>query len=284
MLPAQTEVELPLLQAIAAAGGKAAPKDLYPVVTAAFPQITEEDLAEELPSGGYRWVNRVQWARQAMVAKGEISASERGIWAITEAGRARLSAMAKEGHTTPGEHMGQEAAPIEEAADDAFLSMYDAYDAGVRTRVLEQVAGLSPHGFERFAGMLLRAYGFQEVTVSAVGPDGGIDGDGMLRVGLATMRAAFQCKRWSGKVPRPEIDAFRGAIQGEFEQGIFFTTSTFTKPAREVSIKKGAVPIVLLDGDSIVRLMLEKGLGITRRPLYVYAVNVEAVVGEADGN
>ena len=37
---------------------------------------------------------------------------------------------------------------------------------------------------------------------------------------------------------RPEIDKFRGAIQGEFEQGVFFTTSDFTTGATEVSLKK----------------------------------------------
>ena len=59
------------------------------------------------------------------------------------------------------------------------------------------------------------------MEVTGAGADGGIDGHGRLRVGVATMRAAFQCKRWEGSVGRPEVDKFRGAIQGEFEQGLF---------------------------------------------------------------
>jgi restriction system protein len=84
------------------------------------------------------------------------------------------------------------------------------------------------------------------------------------------MNVAFQCKKWQGNVGRQEVDKFRGAIQGEFEQGIFFTTSDFTSEAKDASLKKGAVPIVLLNGESIVNLMIEKGFGVERVPLYAY--------------
>jgi restriction system protein len=112
----------------------------------------------------------------------------------------------------------------------------------------------TPSEFEKFAGKLLEAYGFRRVNVTNPhsAPDGGIDGHGQLKVGLATMRAAFQCKRWQGSVGRPEIDKFRGAIQGQFEHGYFFTTSTSSAEARNASIKDGAVPVFLFDGHEIV--------------------------------
>ncbi len=116
----------------------------------------------------------------------------------------------------------------------------------------------------------MQAYGFGDTNVTAVGSDGGIDVYGKLRLGLASMNVAFQCKRWQGNVGRPEVDKFRGAIQGEFEQGIFFVTSDFTPRAREASLRKGAVPIILLNGESIVELMIQKGIGSERVPLYLY--------------
>lgn len=71
---------------------------------------------------------------------------------------------------------------------------------------------------------LLDVYGFSDLSVTQKSKDGGIDGFGKLKIGLAHMSVAFQCKRWNvGSVGRKEIDAFRGAIQGEYEQGIFFT-------------------------------------------------------------
>lgn len=74
-------------------------------------------------------------------------------------------------------------------------------------------------------------------------------------------------------MPRPEIDKFRGAISGKFEQGIFLTTSSFSKEASEVSIRPGAVPIILIDGERIVELMLQQGIGISKRPLYVVTLD-----------
>ena len=121
-----------------------------------------------------------------------------------------------------------------------------------------------------FARRLLTAYGFVEVKVTAVGRDGGIDGNGRLRLGLATMNVAFQCKKWQGNVGRPEVDKFRGAIQGAYEQGVFFTTSDFTPDARDASLRQGAVPVILLNGESIVNLMIERGLGVEKVPLYAY--------------
>ena len=70
----------------------------------------------------------------------------------------------------------------------------------------------------------------------------------------------------------PDIDRLRGALQGEFDHGVFITTSRFTKDATEASFKKGAISILLLDGDAIVDLMLDRGLGVTRQPLYLYEV------------
>jgi restriction system protein len=71
----------------------------------------------------------------------------------------------------------------------------------------------------------------------------------------------------AGQVPRTEVDKFRGAIQGAYEQGIFFTTADFTADAREASLKKGAVRVVILNGESILSIMIEKDMKRrTRRP------------------
>lgn len=89
-LPIQKDIELPLLLEIEAMGGEAKPEELYPRVTAHFPQITAADLREEVPSGGNKWTNRIQWTRQHLVLEGELERYPRGVWRITEKGRKRL--------------------------------------------------------------------------------------------------------------------------------------------------------------------------------------------------
>lgn len=150
--------------------------------------------------------------------------------------------------------------------------LHYSYNDAVKQKVLRGLQGLTPGGFEQFAKKLMEVYGFHDMKVTQITKDGGIDGFGKLRVGLAEMNVAFQCKRWrKSSIYRPEVDKFRGAIQGEYEQGIFFTTASFALGAKEISIKKGAVPVILIDGKGIVDLMVQKEFGVQRENLAVYS-------------
>lgn len=138
-------------------------------------------------------------------------------------------------------------------------SLHAKYLELFQEHMLCELRKLTPGGFESFARDLLDAYGFEETHVTAISRDGGIDGYGKLKVGLAHLNVAFQCKKWSkSNIQRPEIDKFRGASQGSYEQGILFTTTSFSKGAVAASIQRGAIPIVLIDGPAIVNLMITK--------------------------
>ena len=155
-------------------------------------------------------------------------------------------------------------------------NLYDSYLKDFKGNILVQLKKMNAYDFEKFCMELLKVYGFSNVAVTQKSRDGGIDGFGKLKVGLAHMKVAFQCKRWDNTtISRKEIDAFRGAIQGEYEQGIFFTTSSFSKEAMRFSIKQGAVPIILIDGNMIVDFMIEKQFGIEHEdlPIYVNAID-----------
>jgi restriction system protein len=67
--------------------------------------------------------------------------------------------------------------------------------------------------------------------VSHRGADRDIDGFGLFRQGGVSIRCVFQAKRWrQNPVSRPEIDKFRGAIQGDYDHGVFLTTGRFLPP------------------------------------------------------
>ena len=155
-------------------------------------------------------------------------------------------------------------------------NLYKTYLNDFKANILAQLKKMDAYDFEKFCMQLLKGYGFSNVDVTQKSRDGGIDGYGKLKVGLAYMKVAFQCKRWDNTtISRKEIDAFRGAIQGEYEQGIFFTTSSFSKEAMNASIKQGAVPVILIDGNMIVEFMIEKQFGIEHEdlPIYVNAID-----------
>jgi len=166
------------------------------------------------------------------------------------------------------------------SSTDALLKqIHQQYLTEFRNRTLKQLKELDPGSFEIFCKNLLSAYGFRDVFVTRVSRDGGIDGHGRLKVGFTYFNVAFQCKRWTNRpVGRPELDQFRGAIQGQYEQGIFFTTANFTPEAEVNSFKSGAVPIVLINGLTIIDIMIENNFGVETENLPVYSLAIDLAV------
>ncbi|RVU18494.1 restriction endonuclease [Methylobacterium oryzihabitans] len=162
-----------------------------------------------------------------------------------------------------------------------MLALQHEHEREVRTRVLEALKNLEPSAFERFAGRLLTAYGFEQVVVTRPMRDGGIDGHGQLRIGLTTVSVAFQCKRYRDKPIGPDaVESFRGRTSGRHEQGYYFTTSRFTREAIDAQRRPGAVPIVLFDGERIVDIMFEKAFGVGFRNLRIPELNIDLVLEE----
>jgi len=172
----------------------------------------------------------------------------------------------------------------QEKKDDAFSfdelkELHKKYIHNFKKDLLKQLKELSPVAFEVFGKELMKAYGFKKVEVTKQTRDGGIDGFGELKIGLASMKVAFECKRWTrNTVGRPQVSQFRGDIQGKFEQGIYFTTSTFTKEAKTSSFQNGAVPIILIDGNSIVDMMIEKRFGVEVEDINVYTSAIDLIL------
>jgi restriction system protein len=264
-IPKQADVEIPLLRALAEAGGSAKPKDLYPRVAAQFPDLTveEQELRLESSPTTRKWTNLVQWVRQHLVEAGQIDGSTRGVWKLTDSGRARLT-----GPTSPPPKVpGLQPAAVD-LRDLANRSRDDA-----KSRLLTELKGLTPTAFEHFCRELLQQLGFISVVVTRRSGDGGIDGYGDFRQGAVSIKSAFQAKRWSeAPVGRPDIDKLRGAIQGDYDHGVFITTSRFTKEATQASYRKGAITILLLDGAALAELMIERGIGVVKQPVYLYEV------------
>jgi restriction system protein len=274
--PKQIEVEIPLLQALVELGGEGRPRDVYPLVTKRFPQLTAEEQEERLDSypSTRKWSNLVQWVRQRLVDLGEIDRSERGIWRITESGLNRLKD--DPAHQEPGNLVASPAISVAPVPTVSLLDLVNANQNEIKARLITELKDLTPRTFEHFCKEFLGHLGYRNVEVTKRSQDGGIDGHGDFRQGAISIRSAFQAKRWTdNSVGRPEIDRFRGAIQGEYDHGVFLTTSRFSKDAKLASYKKGAITVLLLDGAAIADLLVERGLGVRRLPLYIYDVDDE---------
>lgn len=102
--------------------------------------------------------------------------------------------------------------------------------------------------------------------------DGGIDGIISLdKLGLE--KVYVQAKRWKNPVGSPDIQGFMGALQLQSaSKGVFITTSTFTKDARNAATRaRGS--IVLVDGEQLTTLMMDHGVGVTHKSLRIPKVD-----------
>jgi len=277
--PTQKQVEVPLLRALQQLGGSAKPQQIYPVVAQQFPQLTKEDQDERLPNSPStrKWWNLVQWARQDLVEQGGIDGSTRGIWKLTDKGHEILGSRAGAVKQADGHAVGR---GLQANLKDL---VYENQQAMVK-RIITELNGLTPAGFENFCLALLEGLGYESVVVTGKSGDGGIDGYGDYRQGIVKIKSAFQAKRWKqAPVGRPEIDKFRGAIQGDYDHGLFLTTNSFTRDAQQASVKKGAITILLLDGNAIANHMMASGIGITKEPVFLMDVDSDFFTFERDG-
>ena len=251
--------------------------------------LTEDELAQLLPSGRARlFVNRVAWAKTHLKASGLIDSPRRGFYKMTPRGREVLKTnpdrvdlrllrtfpeyqefrTSKREGTLEGATGGVETKDQDQLTPEEHLEYgYQKVREDLAAEILSRVKGASPGFFERVVVELLVAMGYggsRQDAGSTVGRsgDGGIDGvikeD---RLGLDVIYV--QAKRWDTTVGRPEIQKFAGALQGQrAKKGVFITTADFSKDAEEYAARIDT-RIVLINGSTLAKLMIDHGVGVT---------------------
>ena len=143
----------------------------------------------------------------------------------------------------------------------------------VRQALLERARSAPPAEFERLVGELLSAMGFEDVDVTNISGDGGIDLRGTLIVGdTVRIRMAVQAKRWKANVQAPEVQRVRGSL-GVHEQGLIVTTSDFSRGARDEALRPDAAPVALMDGDKFAALLAKHQIGASIERYELYALD-----------
>ena len=143
----------------------------------------------------------------------------------------------------------------------------------VRQTLLERARSAPPAEFERLIGELLSAIGFEDVDVTNISGDGGIDLRGTLVVGdTVRIRMAVQAKRWKANVQAPEVQRVRGSL-GVHEQGLIVTTSDFSRGARDEALRPDSVPVALMDGEQFAALLAKHEIGATVKRYDLYALD-----------
>lgn len=277
-LPKYDDLFKPTLEVLTRLGGSASIEELDEAMIAAI-GATQDQLDVIYPKSGAAVLpDRMSWARSHLKLPGFVTNPKRGVWVLTEEGRAAArKSNAELKQIVNGAYKASLAA---KKAAQALGESGISQEAGEGTvgwsdQLLQRVQAILPDAFERLCQRLLRESGFTRVEVNGKSGDGGIDGVGVLRVNLISFQVLFQCKRWKGAVGSEVVRNFRGAMQGRADKGLIITTGTFTAEARKEATRDGAPAIDLIDGEALCGLMKDLGLGVQIREIRVEEVRLD---------
>ncbi len=245
--------------------------------------LTDEALAELIPSGQRRWENRANWALSYLGRYGAADRPMRGSYRISDAGRALLEQRsgditAYDLETVLGSptNATPTSPPILDTVDD-LLDPVEQIETGIARIHVDVAANLltrlhdnEPAFFEQAVLDLLMAMGYGgaegKATRTQLTNDGGIDGV-VDQDALGLSRIYVQAKRYAldAGVGRPELQAFVGALHGQqANQGVFITTARFSTHA-QVYAESVPTRVVLIDGQRLAALMIRYGVGVQVR-------------------
>ena len=291
-IPDYQTLMLPLLK-LAGDGAAHSNRDVVNVLAVQF-GVSEEERKELLPSGKQEvFDNRVGWARTYLKKALLIDYVQRGQFRITERGKKVLAEnperigvaylsrfpefieFQRPSRPAAAEENGSVASAVEtDSPDDLMATGYLNRRRQIEQDVLAKVKSCSPEFFERLVVKLLTAMGYGGSLADAgkaIGKtgDGGVDGI-IKEDKLGLEQIYIQAKRWdSASVGRPEIQKFVGALHGKrARKGVFITTSTFTKDAKDYA-EGLETKVILIDGLRLAELMFDYEVGISTESTYV---------------
>ena len=249
--------------------------------------LTEDERKELLPSGQQPiFDNRVGWARTYMKKAGLIDAPKRGLLKISPKGLEILQrkperinvkylqqfpeflefqSLKRDESSTEEKVVEQEEQTPEESLDYSYQKIRKA----LALELLNKVMNLTPAFFEKLVVELLVKMGYGgsiKDAGKAIGKSGDEGIDGTIKEDKLGLDIIYiQAKRWQpgNVIGRPELQKFVGALAGQgAKNGIFITTSSFTKEALEYS-PKNETKIVLINGEQLAQLMIDYDLGVS---------------------
>jgi restriction system protein len=250
----------PVLQALHKLGGSGTNNEIEEQVIFLL-NLSDLEVEDVHRGNTTKLAYRLAWARNYLKRLGLVENSGRAIWALTPQGQKTGSIDKKEAKKIVKELSGvkkSSGSPKEVVKESEELE-----ELSWEEELIDLLKSIEPDAFERLSQRLLRELGFINVEVTGKSGDGGIDGVGVIKLGgVLSFHVVFQCKRYTGSISSGAIRDFRGAMIGRADKGLFITTGTFTRDARQEAQRDGAPPIDLIDGNTFAEHLKDLRLGV----------------------
>ena len=155
----------------------------------------------------------------------------------------------------------------------------------VRENLREFLSSLDPFVFEHLVKRLLVEMDYQDVEVTARSGDGGVDVVANIELGITRIREVIQAKRHKRTIQRKDLDALRGSLyRFDAVRGTIIATSKYSRGTEEAAFATGVAPITLIDGEKLIDLLVEYGIGVRKRPVEILEFDRDAFSDlEVDG-
>lgn len=254
--------------------------------------MTEEELAELIPSGQERWYNRMNWALSHSYNAGILLRPARATYKTTDEGKRllelgqpvtpktlelypkyqqflRRTKQKPEASALPASETVTDEVISSETPTDVLDRASQQLDLSLANDIYQQLQSLEPATFERLIRLFIVQLGYgvnkmDGLSARLHSADKGIDGI-VWQDALGLDRVYLQAKRYSedNKVTGPEVRGFSGALdQHRASKGIFITTSSFTPDALQVPREVVSKTLLLIDGLRLSQLMVQYGVGV----------------------
>lgn len=258
-------------------------------------EISDDQKNALLPSGKRTYIyDRVQWAITYLVQSGLLERTGRSKFKISELGLKELSIMPekisssylqkfpsyvkfkelrhqKKKNTNNSESKNSESM----TPDEELEALFKGREELLKQNLLSAISNIKPSDFERLIIDLVLSLGYgknHEEMARVLGKTGdqGIDGE-ISQDKLAFDKIYMQAKKWDLKssIGSSQIRDFIGALTiKNASKGIFITTASFSREAKETALKDNTHKIVLIDGNELASLMVEHGIGVRTVRIY----------------
>lgn len=248
------------------------------VIEKYYSQLPKELLEEKTKSGEVLINNRIAWGKSYLKKGGYVHYPSRGHVQITDKGvaqetRLKLKDLEEETsllefYQTENDKNSPEIKQLSNASpQDLIDEGFNQIENETKNDLLERLKTIDPYYFEKVILILLKKMGYGEFSETAKSGDGGIDGI-INEDKLGLDKIYIQAKRFTeNKVREKDIRNFIGAMSGDTNKGVFVTTSIFDKGAEEKA-KNAHHKIILIDGNKLVDLMHEYGVGVQVKAVY----------------
>ncbi len=190
---------------------------------------------------------------------------------LTDAGAAYLDLLSSE---LPG---GQ-------PPSQQLLRAVESFNREQRELLRDRLENLNPFAFERLVCDLLTEMGYEDVEVTQPTNDKGVDVKAVVQFGITTINEVIQVKRHRANVQRPVLDMLRGSLHRfKAQKGTIITIGDFGKGARDSAFEIGAAPITLINGDTLIDLLIQHEIGVTSRPIAYFELDDTLFQAVPDG-